>query len=86
MPRRPQTYSYSAITAFDLLNQICTDDKIQWLDKPYGSCKGTQKRIHRKTILNVLELLTGYDVISFINDILSPYEVAKHVYPANNVK
>ena len=86
MPRRPTIYSYSARTTFGLFNQICNDDKIQWFDKPYGACQKTQRSKYRKTILNILELLTGYDVISFINDILTPYDVAKHIYPANKVK
>ena len=40
----------------------------------------TQRAKCREIILNPLALLAGYDVVSLINDALTPYEVAKHIY------
>ena len=84
MPVVPITYNYTASTPQQLFTEISNDGNIDWCT-PWGSLGQSRKNQLRPIFLKLLDLMTGGDHLSFINDILSPMDVAKHIYPANEV-
>ena len=84
MPHRQREYKYLASTPQQLFQQIANDDNIKWCN-PYGSLSKERQRKIRPVLLKLLDIITGGDHLSFLNDILSPMDVAKHIYPANEV-
>ena len=84
MPVVNREYKYIASTPQQLITKIANDDNIQWLNA-YSSLTRESQLTWRPIFLKLLDTITGGDVISFINDILTPIDVATHIYPANEV-
>ena len=36
-------------------------------------------------IIKILNILTGGDILGFIDDYLTPLDIAQHIHPANEV-
>lgn len=78
-------YEFDAGSPRILLDQIVEDPRVKAHFRPYGEYSDRQKRDLRPTFLKLLKVFTGGDVFSFLNDILSPSDVAEHIHPANKV-
>eukprot|EP01084_Bolivina_argentea_P243106 407605_1 len=78
-------FTYFARTSKALFEQIANDIKVEWLG-PYGEFSSSYKTKIKRLIVKILNILTGGDVITLINDILTPLDIANHIYPANKVK
>eukprot|EP01084_Bolivina_argentea_P082589 149528_1 len=85
MPRyMPTLYQYTASTQYQLFTKISRDPTIKPF-APYGSYKKTRRNELKPIILKILQIVTGNDELSFINDLLGPMDVALHIYPANQI-
>ncbi len=84
MPSIPKDYIYSASTQYKLFQQIADDHNIKWFS-PYGSYKKSRRSEVKAIILKILKILTGGDVLSFVNDVLTPMDIAQHIHPADKV-
>ena len=84
MPSVPKEYKYIASTPQQLFQQIANDDRIKWLS-PYGSLTRKTQLKYRPLFLKLLDTITGGDILSFINDIITPMDLATHISPTNKV-
>lgn len=77
-------YIFNAASPRILLKQLAEDPRVNF--RPYGEYSDRyRKGTLRPIFLKLLKVVTGGDVFGFLNEILSPYEVAEHIYPANKV-
>ena len=81
MPR----YVFNADSPLILLQQVAEHPLIKDHFRAYGEYSASWQRTLRPTFHKLLNVLCGDDVNSFVNAILSPHEVAEHIYPANKV-
>lgn len=78
-------YVFDAGSPRILLDQLSEHALVKDHFRPYGEYCDRYKRSLRPTFLKLLKVFTGGDVFGFLNDILTPYDVAEHIYPANKV-
>ena len=78
-------YVYNAGSPRILLDLIAEDTRVKHHFRPYGQYGDRYRRDLRPTFLKLLRVFTGGDVFGFLNDILSPLDVAQHIQPANKV-
>lgn len=78
-------YVFAAGSPQILLGQLADDERVKAAFRPYGTYKPRTRQDLRPILLKLLNVLTGGDLFSFLNDILTPYDVAEHIYPANKV-
>ena len=84
MPSVARKYEYWATTQYKLFAQIASDPNIKSFG-PYGLYKNSRRKEVKPIIFELLKKLTGGDYLSFINDILTPLDVAEHISPASEV-
>lgn len=78
-------YAFNAGSPLKLLEQLAADTRVREHFSPYGEYADSTRRKHRPILLELLKVVTGGDLYGFINDALTPYEVAEHIFPANKV-
>ena len=84
MPHIAREYKYVASTPHQLIESIANDENIKWCN-PYGSLSKSRQEKLKPIFLKILDITTGGDHLSFINHVLSPMDVAQHIYPSNEV-
>ena len=84
MGRTETHYSYFAKSTHKLFEQIGNDKSIKWIG-PYDQYKKRQKLKIKNIIVPILDILTGGDIIGFINDYLTPMDIALYIHPASHI-
>eukprot|EP01083_Nonionella_stella_P019382 53883_1 len=79
-----RTWVFQGNTTFTLFKGISEEPQIKSCPK-YSSFGQSRRYEYRNLITAILKILTGGDVYGYINDFLTPKDLATHIFPSNHI-